>query len=658
MTAGVTTVVCGYCHGLTYVPRACDCRDGDGERVDYTGLTLPTREHRQPWTGCRQCRGVGTYSQPCVDCGQLGRRRAQLVYTVANLDTGQVASVNVIPGAVEPAPTPDGRWWLPLGLTVTDLAERIGVAAGTLRAAGWPGDPLATAGVVLPRDWRPDLPVERRHQLEAAAIAGASRPPWRVLLGHTSLPEPPDHARMLGRLCALADQLHLDVVVEARRSDATRTGLNWDVRFELAGGGVPANPSNWAALLDDALAAVTPEKAAAGLTRAAPDTPAYFLHTDAVTARPAVGINGYLSAHDVDQLERRIIADAERGLGAQAIWRNRHWWHLTLQPDEPVPTAVEMPTGQVAHRSVDTLRRGWEPPVPHHRGDPIPTAACPRCPGGAGHDGGDDRPYCPDCRGTGHIRRGAVLTITDLRGRCLHRNWRPDDETPPGAVVASYGSTGSPVVQLPTHYRIGALAAGFDVRPTDLTDIDGERVLDQHLRDGIVHVLAPATDPLTSYLAKATNGRPGARVIVRANDWGGPSLDELARLVVGLGIGIEVTAVDHRLNVGKPHLLQGESWSVRIVDPDLPIEPDSVPTSPGPAAAVAACLRGLASALNAVTPTDPEQPIPVPQQPTTTGPAPDLTGLIPRTRTLAAHYPGRLATIRLDPTGHRTALTE
>jgi hypothetical protein len=224
--------------------------------------------------------------------------------------------------------------------------------------------------------------------------------------------------------------------------------------------------------------------------------------------------------------------------------------------------------------------------------------------------------------------------------------------------VASYGSTGSPVVQLPTHYRVGPLAATFDVRPTDLTDIDGERVLDQHLRDGIVHVLAPATDPLTSYLAKATNGRPGARVIVRANDWGGPTLDELARLVIGLGLGLEVTAVDHRHNTGKPHLLQGESWSVRIVEPDQPIEPDPVPTSPGPAAAVAACLRGLASALNAVAPTDPEQPHHVPQQPTPDWHPPHATDLTTRVRALASHYPGRLATIRLDATGHRTALTE
>lgn len=670
MTAAVSTVVCADCNGLTYVQRPCPCRDGQGGQLGNPGPVPAPRGSRPPWTGCRQCRGVGTVSQPCHDCRQHGRRRAQLVYTVANLDTGQVASVNVVPGAVEPLPTPDGRWWLPIRPLVTDLAERAGIAAGTLHDPDSPdgGDPLTTAGIVLPQQWRPELPTERRHALEAAAIAAGSRTPWRVLLGRATAPEPPNHARILGRLCALADQLHVDLVVEARRSGAPTTRVNWDIRLELPGGGVPAIPCQHANDLLSAITASTPERAAAGLIEAGPDTPAHFLAADALSPhatdasrpRPAVGIDGYPGAHDIDQLERRILADLEGTVGAQAIWRNRHWWHATLQPGETTPgePAADNTTGRAARRFGDTLRRGWEPPVPWHRGDPIPTAACPRCPAGAGHDGRDNRPYCPDCRGAGPIRRGAVLTVTDLRGRYVHRNWRPDDETSPPVVVAHYGSSGSPVVQLPEHYRVGPLAANFAVRPADLTDVEGETVLDQPLRDGIIHVLAPAVDPVASYLAQATNGRPGARIIVRANGWNGPTLDDLARLVVGLGLGLEVTAVDHRLNVGRPHLLQGESWSVRVVDPDLPITPDPVPSSAGPGLAVANCLRYLAGALPAAVPADPEQPIRVPQQPVPGGQAPDAAGLTPRVRGLAAGYPGRLATVRLDPTGYRTALTE
>ncbi|MDG4773706.1 hypothetical protein [Solwaraspora sp. WMMD792] len=36
------------------------------------------------------------------------RRRAQRVFTVANLDTGQVASTSLVPGSFTPLPTPGG----------------------------------------------------------------------------------------------------------------------------------------------------------------------------------------------------------------------------------------------------------------------------------------------------------------------------------------------------------------------------------------------------------------------------------------------------------------------------------------------------------------------------------------------------------------------
>ncbi|MFV2110705.1 hypothetical protein, partial [Micromonospora sp. LOL_015] len=71
----------------------------------------------------------------------------------------------------------------------------------------------------------------------------------------------------------------------------------------------------------------------------------------------------------------------------------------------------------------------------------------------------------------------AVLTVTDLRGRTVHRNWRPDDTNPPPPTpVPADRLSGSTVWQLPEHYQIGTLAAQFGVEPTDLTDIDGEHV--------------------------------------------------------------------------------------------------------------------------------------------------------------------------------------
>ncbi len=189
--------------------------------------------------------------------------------TVGNLDTGQVASASVASGAVEPVPTPGGGWWLPFRPIVTDLAAQAGVAAGTLHDPDFPDEPgrLPLAGVTLPRQWRPDLPTGERHQLEAAAIAARIDVPWLVLLGRSTEPEPPDHPRLLGRLCALADQLHVDLVVEAR-TNATDTGLSWDIRLELPGGGVPANPHRRAGDLLAAIATITAEQAATGLVLA------------------------------------------------------------------------------------------------------------------------------------------------------------------------------------------------------------------------------------------------------------------------------------------------------------------------------------------------------------------------------------------------------
>lgn len=178
--------------------------------------------------------------------------------TVANLDTGAVASTDVTPGAVEPTPAPYGGWRLALAPLLAELANRANAAVATLRevsAQDRPVDPDGELSVQLPRAWTPDLPEADRRALEADALAGRCRAPWLVYLGRTDLPDPPDNDRFLGRLCRLADQLCLDLVVEARHDLAS--GLRWDIRYELPGSDVPARPHGYAVDLPAAVASTT-----------------------------------------------------------------------------------------------------------------------------------------------------------------------------------------------------------------------------------------------------------------------------------------------------------------------------------------------------------------------------------------------------------------
>jgi hypothetical protein len=271
---------------------------------------------------------------------------------------------------------------------------------------------------------------------------------------------------------------------------------------------------------------------------------------------------------------------------------------------------------------------------------------------------------CERCRGLGRVHHGGVLTITDLRGRHLHLNWRPGEQGPPAAVVATYPS-GVPVVQLAAHYRVGRWASHFGVRPEDLTGLDGEQVIGQHLRDGIVDLADPTADPVRTYLIGAVAGRPAGRILLRAHDWAGPSLADLARVTLGLGLALDITAVDHRHNTGQPHLVQGLRWAVELVDPGTPIGGHGVVHRHGVAEAVAYCLRYLGGALRSVVPAEPDRPVPIPQRPVPAGTgdgladllglpdAPRLTGPV---RRLAAGHPGQAVTGRLDATGYRTAI--
>ncbi|MFV2022996.1 hypothetical protein ACFHVL_31505, partial [Micromonospora sp. LOL_023] len=110
----------------------------------------------------------------------------------------------------------------------------------TLRDPDFPDEPgrQPSSGLMLPVQWQPGIPERDRRNWEAVALADRRSTPWLVLLGRATEPLAPDPARLLGQLCDLGDQLHLDLVIEARPA-STRSGISWDIRFELAGGKVP-----------------------------------------------------------------------------------------------------------------------------------------------------------------------------------------------------------------------------------------------------------------------------------------------------------------------------------------------------------------------------------------------------------------------------------
>ncbi|MEV4820745.1 hypothetical protein [Micromonospora sp. NPDC049274] len=228
MTAA-PVVTCPDCDGMTFTLDPCRCTTyGDRFLVDAEVLG----PRREAYRGCEQCHGAGSIAYPCYRCGRRGRRRAQLVVTVANLDTGAVASHQVVPGGLEPHRDPAGHWVVALASRVRELAASVGAIVTD----------ADVPSLWLDRQWRPDLPAAQRHELEAHAILRADHAPWRLVLGRSSAAPTVDLAARLARFCALADLLLLDLVVEARRQGL---GFGWALRYEVPGSPVPPGTTAW-----------------------------------------------------------------------------------------------------------------------------------------------------------------------------------------------------------------------------------------------------------------------------------------------------------------------------------------------------------------------------------------------------------------------------
>ncbi|MEH1015347.1 hypothetical protein V6U90_19805 [Micromonospora sp. CPCC 206060] len=615
--------------------------------------TEPTQDASVP---AEPTRGAGLPAGRCSGCGGQGRRRAQLTYTVANLDTGAVASRTIGPGSLPPVP--DGRhgWQLDCAPLIRELAES--VAAVGLRQVGDPDRGADAQTIGLP-SWRPYLTAGQRRTAEAEALARQDHQPWRLFLGRNTAPPVPAPESVLARLCAVADLLCLDLVVEARRQHDDHP--TWDIRYELPGAKVPAGPRLTAVDLPTAVTATTVDDALAGLTDRGRTAPAYAIRPAGMPpARPPV--------IDLDQLARRVDGDCAGAAGAQAIWRDGRWWHTQLRPGSPVHP--DSPEGSPA--AAVRLLRVPEPPAPSWRGEPIPHRPCPDCfPGSplrrcyctlGGHP---PRLECPACQGAGYAASALAcptchdsgrqydalaVTVTDLHSRVGHELWQPDAAQ--SATLVARPPLGPPVHQLPKGYRLGRWAGILGVRPEDLTDLDGGHEIGQDLRDGIV-VTATENDPIVAYLRTASAGQPGARLLVLAATPDVPPLTEVTRLALGLHLGIAVTVADHRHHDDDPTRLHGQRWEVDILPPGAPVDRLAPPVRPTLEHAIGFCLESLDNALAAV-PTDATQPIIAPQNPA----PPAMPDPLPLLTRLASRYPGHPVTVVVEPTGYRAYLHE
>ncbi|WFE34146.1 hypothetical protein [Micromonospora sp. WMMD975] len=547
---------------------------------------------------CPACGGAG-----CPRCRRRGRRRAQLLLTVANRDTGAVASHLVTPADLDPRANAAGDAVVDLTPRVRDLASAVAVVLDP--------EPLR---VRLPAAWRPELPATYRYALAAVALADAARRPWRLWVGGSTAPCPVDPGVRLAQLCHLADLLLLDLVVTVRRQGDRHV---WTVRYEVPGSPVRTGPVEGSADLTAALLRTDARAALAGLTDRGLTAPAGLLEPGPRRSGPA----SPTSPGPVGEVARRVVAELTDGRpGAQAVWRDGGWWHSGLR--------YAGSPGRSTARDRTPLRRVTEPPDPSRLGRSGVGASDVSSP-----LGGSARGRSP---------AAVLVTVTDLRHRVVHLTWRS------GALeVARPVATtpdGRPVVRLPERYRLGEWARVFGVLPEDLAEADGGHMIDRDLRDGYVSLPWVGADPVGEYVRRIGVGR----LVVTAARPEVPPLVDVIRLVRGLDLALHVGVLDLRQHAGDPLRPDGRWWSVEVRPRDAPVHPDDLPTRPSLASALDDCLTHLADDLGEMVPPDPDESLPVPGWPACEPAADPVSALL----RLAAQHAGRAVTLRLTRAGH------
>jgi hypothetical protein len=563
---------------------------------------------------CPTCGNTNLARPSCVACAGSGLRRAQLVLTVANLDTGAVASERLVPGSLvskcSPKRSQNGEWIADL----SEIVQRLGtsVAAKSIFDVASP-DHLFNSGdgptLALPDTWRGDLAPELREAIEARVLVEQSPRPWRLFLGRSRAMPPTDPAARLQHLCDLADLLRVDLVIEARpRPDAT--ALSWDIRFDLPSTGVPATPYGDHPDLRSALVDTDPIIALRDISNRPGNS-----HPRELAAIPQ-------SLADLETITQWINEDINQNFGyAQLVWRDRRW-----------------------HRAYPRKQAGHD---------------------GAEQDRSTQREGQP---------QEVMVTITDLDTRADHLVLRADSarlarpsQQPTANGCGSNDGCAAPirVVTLPEEFRLARHSARYGVTATDLIDLHTGRVADVRLRYGLMSVsgsptsaeadlaTSPAADPVIDFLTQITRGRSENRLFIGALTSEIPPLERLVRLAVNLELTIDLTIEICQDPSDIWATVHREWWSVDLRAEDCP-EPLTIePWQPSLRSALQDRLTYLDQVAAQAVPRDPNHPLPAPDS--TIAPAPayverDLAALL---RQLGAQYPDHPVICRRDRRGWR-----
>jgi hypothetical protein len=447
---------CPDCRGVGVRVEECVCRALGGRFDGAIGVGEVTDPLAGAWEGCQRCGGEGSLSRRCPACRGTGRVRAQVVLSVVNTDTAQVASTALVAGVL-PAPVwrPGGRWIVDLAPQVAELARRVDAAvvlddigADALHITGDSGsdsdgfggggfalvtdEPMFSARwhITLPEPYFPDLPPAELAELTAQAIVGyaAGRQRWRVWRATSRpTPPPPDPDHVLRRLCRLATDLLVDLTVEVRATDLAATDLEaapaeavrwrWNVRFDLPD--VPVGdllPYPTHRHLTTALAAADVHHMLTELSDRHLDAPAHRpdpYHTARGPAADPVVDPGLRADPAADpglaaDLEARLVGLAASSGAAIASWRNHAWHPTALKPAGQRDRLWLASTGQVVTDTHTVLRRVNQPPRPGWAAGLIPETRCPTCRTGTPWRRcgcraltGVPDPDCPACSGAG-----------------------------------------------------------------------------------------------------------------------------------------------------------------------------------------------------------------------------------------------------------------
>jgi hypothetical protein len=666
---------CSECGGIGSILIRCSCSRTAGLPViDSTSIT----ETGAPFPDCRMCKGSGTTSLPCNGCAGAGTIRLQVVYTVLNLGSGAVASATLIPGAIDPIPSPGGNgasWELPTSELVDRLIAQVG---GTLDRSHYTAD-LYRKNLPLP-GWTPDMPLAQRLRIEAAAIARTQTLTRHRHFFTTATPPkssyPADRLRSLARL---ADLLHLDLYClryPASGSASQQGHPAWAVAFALPTDDalLPAAPDLANASLADAVAAVDPiamlRKAHRDFHPSRP-APAHFIAPARQVPEPGP------AGADLTELSEQLTMLAEEDAGALALRRNGSWHTARFTRSGTTDDFVETATGQLRRTTSPIWRSDTALPPPAWRGKAIPELTCLHCETGTtwapcdctgiltdradptcdacGGTGARQSTTCRDCGRVGRIRYGYTVTVTDLDTFARHWNFDPRAGADPRPRPwPPYGELDRHQLPEPDRLVSRLFESGIDY--ADVRTFD-DLAPSADLIDGAV--LAPPgtsqADVVQTHARAQAANRPGARITLIWHPPASATVLQATRIAWGLGFDLVIGVEDRTTAPTTGTALGGMRWGAALIRPsgDMDRTRTSAFGRPTLTAALQECLDHLPHQVNIARVHKPGalEVIPAPQQPEPPHPKGTERLEVTLSRLAAAHrnLPEPPVVVRLSP---------